>query len=263
MIPVSASDDSECRDGFGPYLPGIEVTFVDICVCVKKFMLVSQLVPFDDAVALERAISDPNTAAVMLEPIQGEAGALRARATGVGAFPMSFFLCRRADSVGRLSDGCARCVHQAQRADDCRRDSNGSRPHRLHAGTRADARSGAHPCVQAVEHEKVRPDIVTVGKALSGGLYPVSGVFADSEVMLTIQPGQHGSTYGGNPLANKVAIAALSALQDEGMCANAIERGEQLRRGESPARPPSVVLNSSQVWPTCRPAWSSRTADAG
>ena len=83
----------------------------------------------------------------------------------------------------------------------------------------------------ACDHEEVRPDIVVLGKALSGGVIPVSAVLCDDEVMLTIKPGQHGSTFGGNPLSCKVATAALKALQEEGMIENADRLGK-LFRGE-------------------------------
>jgi ornithine--oxo-acid transaminase len=83
----------------------------------------------------------------------------------------------------------------------------------------------------AVDHDDVLPDILVLGKALSGGVLPVSAVLATDEVMLTLQPGEHGSTYGGNPLACKVAIAALEVLRDEKLAENAQARGEQLRKG--------------------------------
>jgi ornithine--oxo-acid transaminase len=81
----------------------------------------------------------------------------------------------------------------------------------------------------ACDLENVRPDILVLGKALSGGVLPVSAVLADDEIMLTIKPGEHGSTYGGNPLACKVAIAALSVLKDENMAVNAATMGELFR----------------------------------
>jgi len=83
----------------------------------------------------------------------------------------------------------------------------------------------------AVDHDECKPDIVVLGKALSGGVLPVSAVLASDEVMLTLKPGEHGSTYGGNPLACKVATAALEVLRDENLCENALHRGEQLREG--------------------------------
>ena len=83
----------------------------------------------------------------------------------------------------------------------------------------------------ACEHENVRPDILLLGKALSGGMMPVSAILADDDIMLTIKPGEHGSTYGGSPLACKTAIAALQVLIDENMMANATSLGELLRSG--------------------------------
>jgi ornithine--oxo-acid transaminase len=83
----------------------------------------------------------------------------------------------------------------------------------------------------AIDHDGVLPDILVLGKALSGGVLPVSAVLAKDEVMLTLQPGEHGSTYGGNPLACKVATAALEVLRDEKLAENAALRGEQLRNG--------------------------------
>ena len=85
----------------------------------------------------------------------------------------------------------------------------------------------------AVQHDDCKPDMVVLGKALSGGVLPVSGVLASDEVMLQLKPGEHGSTYGGNPLACRVAQAALEVLREEKLCENAVERGEQLRAGLS------------------------------
>lgn len=85
----------------------------------------------------------------------------------------------------------------------------------------------------AVDHDECKPDIVVLGKALSGGVVPVSAVLASNEVMLTLRPGEHGSTYGGNPVACKVATAALEVLRDENLSENSVERGEQLRKGLS------------------------------
>jgi ornithine--oxo-acid transaminase len=83
----------------------------------------------------------------------------------------------------------------------------------------------------AVHHDDCKPDMVVLGKALSGGVMPVSAVLASDEVILTLKAGEHGSTYGGNPLACKVATAALEVLREENLCQNAVERGEQLRKG--------------------------------
>uniref|UniRef100_A0A914HQW1 Ornithine aminotransferase n=1 Tax=Globodera rostochiensis TaxID=31243 RepID=A0A914HQW1_GLORO len=160
IAACSASTDPECYEGFGPFLPNI----------VK--------VPYDDLTSLEKEISDPNCAAFMVEPIQGEAGVIvpspgYIQKTGLG-------------------------------------------------------RTGKMLCC---EHDGVRPDIVTLGKALSGGLYPISAVLADDEVMLTIQPGQHGSTYGGNPLACQIAIEALKVIEEEKLCENAERMGTILMDG--------------------------------
>lgn len=83
----------------------------------------------------------------------------------------------------------------------------------------------------AVDHEQVRPDILILGKALSGGMYPVSGTLADDDVMLTIRPGEHGSTYGGNPIGARVALEALKVLEDEKLAENAEKLGKLLRQG--------------------------------
>lgn len=82
----------------------------------------------------------------------------------------------------------------------------------------------------AFDHENVRPDVLILGKSLGGGLYPVSAVLADDEIMLSIKPGEHGSTYGGNPLASKVAIAALNVLINENLAENAAVLGKRLRK---------------------------------
>ncbi len=94
----------------------------------------------------------------------------------------------------------------------------------------------------ACEHEEVRADIVILGKALSGGTLPVSAVLADNEIMLLIKPGQHGSTYGGNPLACAVAIEALKVLQEEDMCNNAIVQGDYFRAQLNALNSPYVKL---------------------
>jgi ornithine--oxo-acid transaminase len=92
----------------------------------------------------------------------------------------------------------------------------------------------------ACDHEAVRPDILILGKALSGGTLPISAVLADDEIMLTIQPGEHGSTYGGNPLACRVAIASLEVLKDERLADNARELGELFREELRALRSPHI-----------------------
>ncbi|NWJ03531.1 OAT protein, partial [Crypturellus undulatus] len=138
------------------------------------FMPGFEVIPYNDLPALERALQDSNVAAFMVEPIQGEAGVVvpdKGYLTGVRD------LCTK-HNVLFIAD-------------------------EIQTGL---ARTGK---MLAVDYENVRPDLILLGKALSGGLYPVSAVLCDDEVMLTIKPGEHGSTYGGNPLACRVAIAAL------------------------------------------------------
>ncbi|MEO7446551.1 MAG: ornithine--oxo-acid transaminase [Ferruginibacter sp.] len=155
-----------------------------------------QVIPYNNTDALEKVLENKNVAAFLFEPIQGEAGVV---VPGEGYYKKVREICS-ARQVLMVAD-------------------------EIQSGL---CRTGT---MLACDFEDVRPDIVILGKALSGGAIPVSAVLADDEVMLTIKPGQHGSTYGGNPLACKVAITALQVLQDENMAANALERGEQLRQG--------------------------------
>ena len=165
-------------------------------------------IPYDDLTALEVALKDPHVAAFLAEPIQGEAGVLvpdtnywagaRAACSAAGVLMLADEV---QTGIGRTGAWLASC--------------------------------GACTCTTACERQTsyVRPDVLILGKALSGGVYPVSAVLADDEVMLTIHPGQHGSTFGGNPLASRVAQAALDVVSDEGLLANARERGKQFRAG--------------------------------
>jgi ornithine--oxo-acid transaminase len=155
-----------------------------------------QLVPFDDLTALEKAFQDSNVAAFMVEPIQGEAGVI---------IPGEGYL----KGVRQLCDE----YNVLFIADE------------IQTGL---CRTGK---MLACDHEQVRPDILVLGKALSGGVLPVSAVLADDEIMLNIKPGEHGSTYGGNPLACKVAMTALQVLKDEKMCENAEVMGRILKNG--------------------------------
>ncbi|XP_023246458.1 ornithine aminotransferase, mitochondrial [Copidosoma floridanum] len=153
-------------------------------------------VPYNDVEALERELSDPEVCAFMVEPIQGEAG------------------------VVVPSEGYLRSVR-----DIC------SRNRVLWIADEVQTGLGRTGRRLAVDHEQVRPDILILGKALSGGMYPVSGVLADDEVMLTIRPGEHGSTYGGNPLGSRVALEALRVLEEERLAENAERLGRILRQG--------------------------------
>jgi ornithine--oxo-acid transaminase len=171
---VGFSTDPQSRGGFGPFAPGFRV------------------VPYGDAEALDAAIG-PNTVAVLLEPIQGEAGVI---------IPPAGYLKR------------ARELCTARRAililDE------------IQTGL---GRTGK---LLAEEHEGVEADLTLIGKALSGGFYPVSAVLSNSEVMDVLHPGEHGSTFGGNPLACAVARAALKVLVEEGMVENAARVGDRL-----------------------------------
>jgi len=176
MMAVSASNDPDCREDYGPYLPGIE------------------MIPFNDISALEKALEDPNVAAFLVEPIQGEAGVV---VPEEGYLKKAYALCKR-KNVLFIAD-------------------------EVQTGL---CRTGK---MLACDHEHVRPDVLILGKALSGGVMPVSAVLADDEIMLTIKPGQHGSTFGGNPLAGKVAIAALEVLKEENLAENAEKLGDYFR----------------------------------
>lgn len=151
-------------------------------------------VPHNNLAALETALQDNNVVAFMFEPIQGEAGVVvpdEGYYTGVRNLCTAYNVLMVADEI---QTGLARTGKML-----------------------------------ACDHENVRPDILILGKALSGGVLPVSAVLCDDSIMLTIKPGEHGSTYGGNPLACAVAIKALQVLKDENMAANAAAMGALLR----------------------------------
>lgn len=154
-----------------------------------------EVIPYNNISALQAALQDPSVVAFMVEPIQGEAGVV---VPDEGYLSKAASICREAN-VLLIAD-------------------------EIQTGL---ARTGK---MLACDHENVRPDILLLGKALSGGTMPVSAVLADDEIMLTIKPGEHGSTYGGNPLACKVAIASLQVLVDEKMAENAVVQGEHLRK---------------------------------
>ncbi len=167
LAAISSSNDPSSFEGFGPFLSGFE------------------LIEYNNLNALEEAIKDPNTAAFMVEPIQGEAGVIvpdNNYLKGVRALCTKYNVLFIADEV---QTGLGRTGKML-----------------------------------ACDHEGVKPDILILGKALSGGTIPVSAVLANNEVMLTIKPGEHGSTYGGNPLACAVAMEALKVLKDEKLSEN-------------------------------------------
>ncbi|XP_049858684.1 ornithine aminotransferase, mitochondrial isoform X2 [Schistocerca gregaria] len=158
------------------------------------FMPGFSVIPYNDLKALEEALKDSNVCAFMVEPIQGEAG------------------------VVVPAEGYLRGVREL-----CSRHNVLWIADEVQTGL---ARTGK---MLAVDHEGVKPDILCLGKALSGGVYPVSAVLANDDVMLCIKPGEHGSTYGGNPLACRVGIAALKVLLEENLAANAEKMGKLLR----------------------------------
>jgi ornithine--oxo-acid transaminase len=158
------------------------------------FMPGFEIIPFNDLDALAKALQDKNVAGFLVEPVQGEAGVV---------VPDDGYLAKA-----------------RQYCEDAKA---------LFIADEIQTGLGRTGKMLACDHEKVRPDILLLGKALSGGIMPVSAVLADDEIMLTIKPGEHGSTYGGNPLACKIAITALSVLKDEKMAENALTMGELLR----------------------------------
>jgi ornithine--oxo-acid transaminase len=153
-----------------------------------------EVIPYNDLTALSRALSDENVAGFLVEPIQGEAGVI---------VPDEGYLSK---AKQYCSDANVLFIADEIQTGLCR--------------------TGSMLCC---DHERVRPDILILGKALSGGALPVSAVLADDEIMLTIKPGEHGSTYGGNPLACAVSIAALKVLKDENLAENANRVGEYFR----------------------------------
>ena len=153
-------------------------------------------VPYNDLTVLAKALASKNIAGFLVEPIQGEAGVV---VPDEGYLTIAKKLCEEANVLFIADE--------------------------IQTGL---CRTGK---MLACDHENVRPDILLLGKALSGGMLPVSAVLADDEIMLTIKPGEHGSTYGGNPLACRTAIAALEVLRDEKMAENAERMGTLLRSG--------------------------------
>ena len=176
LAAISSSDDPTSYEGFGPYMPGYD------------------LIPYNDLDALEHELKDPNVAAFMVEPIQGEAGVV---------VPDDGYL-------SGVRDLCNK-YNVLFIADE------------VQTGI---ARTGK---MLATDYENARPDILILGKALSGGVFPVSAVLADDSIMMCIKAGEHGSTYGGNPLANKVVMSALEVVKDENLCENAYKLGKILR----------------------------------
>ena len=189
LAAISSSSDPLSYKNFGPYMPGF------------------QLVAYNNIALLEKALQNPDVAAFMVEPIQGEAGVV-------------------VPDEGYLAKVKALCTEYNVLliADE------------IQTGL---CRTGK---MLACDYDEVRPDILVLGKALSGGVLPVSAVLADDEIMLNIKPGEHGSTYGGNPLACKVAMAALTVLKEERMAENAEAMGILLRNRLIELQSPFIKL---------------------
>ena len=179
-------------------------------------------IPYNDTDALAKELEDPNVAGFLVEPIQGEAGVY---VPDDGFLKKAYDLCKE-KNVLFIAD-------------------------EVQTGL---ARTGK---LLACDHEGVHPDILILGKALSGGVYPVSAVLADDEIMLCIKPGEHGSTYGGNPIAAKVAIAALEVIKNENLAERAEKLGEKFRAALSNIDSPMIelvrgkgLLNAMVIKPT-------------
>ncbi len=164
-------------------------------------------IPYNDVGALSEVVKDPTVVAFLLEPIQGEAGVV---VPDEGYLKQCFDLCK-ANKVLFIAD-------------------------EIQCGI---GRSGK---MLACDWEGVKPDILVLGKALSGGVLPLSAAFANDDIMLTIKPGEHGSTYGGNPLACAVGIAALDVVVDENLSENADKMGELFRNEMSKIKHPMIKL---------------------
>jgi ornithine--oxo-acid transaminase len=187
---VSFSSDPDSNKNFGPYPAG----FISI--------------PYNDIAALATALAQPNVAGFLVEPIQGEAGVYtpdddymrqaRALCTAHNALFIADEVQTGIARTGSLLAVCGNCTCE----------------------TKCEQQSATY----------ARPDILILGKALSGGVYPVSAVLADDHIMMVIKPGQHGSTFGGNPIAAKVAIAALTAVDEENLIQNARQLGSLFRK---------------------------------
>ena len=176
LAAISSSNDPLSTDGFGPFMPGYEI------------------IPYNDLSSLEEAVKNPNVAAFMVEPIQGEAGVV---VPDDDYLLKAYELCKK-NNVLFIADEVQTGI----------------------------ARTGKLICC---DHHGFKPDLLILGKALSGGVYPVSAVLTSNEIMLTIKPGEHGSTYGGNPLGCKVAMAALRIVKDEMLAENADLMGNYFR----------------------------------
>ncbi|KAL9096159.1 MAG: hypothetical protein Q9165_001682 [Trypethelium subeluteriae] len=193
------STDSESRDNYGPYLPNLG----SVCPATKQVLHYNRV----DDIRKALEAHGPKTAAILIEPIQGEAGIV---------VPDDTY----------LRDVKALCEqHNVLLICD-----------EIQTGI---ARTGKLLCH---EWSGIKPDLVLLGKAISGGMYPVSCVLGSKDVMLTIEPGTHGSTYGGNPLGSAIAIRALELIREENMVANAERLGQLFRQGLRDLKHPMIKL---------------------
>jgi ornithine--oxo-acid transaminase len=167
-----------------------------------------EIVKYNDLAALEKALEDPNVAGFMVEPIQGEAGVV---VPDEGYLKKAYELCK-SKNVLFIADEVQTGI----------------------------ARTGKLVCC---DHEGFQPDILILGKALSGGVFPVSAVLSSHEIMLTIKPGEHGSTFGGNPLACEVAMAALEVVRDENLSQKSEELGKVFRQKMTELAGKSELVN--------------------
>jgi ornithine--oxo-acid transaminase len=195
-IPESKAKIIVCENNFHGRTSTV-ISFSSDPTAYKNFgpyMSGFEIIPYNDIAALEKSLQDKNVAAFLFEPIQGEAG------------------------VFVPDDGYLKSIRES-----CTEYNVLMVADEIQTGL---ARTGK---MLACDHENVRPDILVLGKALSGGTVPVSAVLADNNIMMNIKPGEHGSTYGGNPLACAVAIESLQVLKDEHMAENAEEMGKLFR----------------------------------
>ena len=188
LAAISSSTDPSSYAKFGPFMPGFEI------------------VPYNNLEALEKSLQNPDVAAFMVEPIQGEAGVV---VPEEGYLQKVKALCKKYNVLFIADE--------------------------IQTGL---CRTGK---MLACDHEDARPDILILGKALSGGTMPVSAVLCDDEIMMNIKPGEHGSTYGGNPLACAVAMKSLQVLKDEKMADNAEAMGQLLRTEISKLNSPLIT----------------------
>lgn len=188
IAAISSSTDPTSKNEFGPFLPGYEI------------------IPYNDLIALENVVKNPNVAAFMVEAIQGEAGVV---------LPNEDYL-KKAKSI------CEN--HNVLLIVD-----------EIQTGL---GRTGKLLCS---DYSEIKPDILLLGKALSGGMMPVSCVLSSHEILLLLKPGEHGSTFGGNPLACEVSIAAVKVIIEEGLPENAKKMGEFFRDSISSWNHPLIL----------------------